>query len=98
MKTSLIKFALFLSSSVIGGALGGYYAASFSPVPAQIGIIDIQSMVLSAASGKNQTEENAKALTKKIKVVTDKLTEQGIVVLDAQYVINAPEEAYVSID
>ena len=81
------------------GALGGYFAASFSPTPAQIAIVDIQTLVKDAvAKNSTQTEDDAKALTARVKATTDKLVQQGIVVLDAQAVVNAPEEAYVNIE
>jgi hypothetical protein len=81
------------------GALGGYYAASFSPVPAQIAIVDIQTLVKKAMEkNATQTEDDAKALTARVKAATDKLVQQGVVVFDAQSVLNAPEEAYVNIE
>ena len=81
------------------GALGGYYAASFSPVPAQIAIVDIQTLVKKAMEkNATQTEDDAKALTARVKATTDKLVQQGVVVLDSQSVLNAPEEAYVNIE
>jgi hypothetical protein len=94
-----IKIVALLLSAVAGGALGGYYAALFSPIPAQIAIVDVQALVKKAIE-KNaaQTEDDAKALTARVKATTDKLVQQGIVVLDAQSVLNAPEEAYVSIE
>ncbi len=94
-----IKIVTLLLSAVAGGALGGYYAASFSPIPAQIAIVDIQALVKKAIE-KNaaQTEDDAKALTARVKATTDKLVQQGVVVLDAQSVLNAPEEAYVRIE
>jgi hypothetical protein len=88
---------LILSS--LFGALGGYYAASFSPIPAQIAVVDVQALVKKAvARNAAQTEEDAKALTAKVKATTDNLVLQGVVVLDAQSVLNAPEEAYVNIE
>ena len=94
-----IKIVALLISCVACGALGGYYAASFSPIPAQIAIVDVQVLVKKAIE-KNaaQTEDDAKALTARVKATTDKLVQQGIVVLDAQSVLNAPEEAYVNIE
>jgi len=81
------------------GALGGYYAASFSPVPAQIAVVDIQSLVKKAMEkNATQTEDDAKDLTARVKAATDKLVQQGVVVFDAQSVLNAPEEAYVNIE
>ncbi len=81
------------------GALGGYYAASFSPIPAQIAIVDIQSLVkIAMEKNATQTEDDAKALTARVKAATDKLVQQGVVVFDSQSVLNAPEEAYVNIE
>jgi len=76
-----------------------YHAASFSPIPAQIAVVDVQALVKKAVE-KNaaQTEDDAKTLTARVKATTDKLVLQGVVVLDAQSVLNAPEEAYVSIE
>lgn len=94
-----IKIVALLLSAVAGGALGGYHAALFSPIPAQIAIVDVQALVKKAIE-KNaaQTEDDAKALTEQVKATTDKLVQQGVVVLDAQSVLNAPEEAYVRIE
>ena len=94
----LSVFLLILSCG-LSGALGGYYAASFSPIPAQIAIVDIQSLVKQAMEkNATQTEDDAKALTARVKAATDKLVQQGVVVFDAQSVLNAPEEAYVNIE
>ena len=94
----LTVILLFLSCCLCG-ALGGYYAASFSPIPAQIAIVDIQSLVKKAMEkNATQTEDDAKALTARVKAATDKLVQQGVVVFDAQSVLNAPEEAYVNIE
>lgn len=94
-----IKIVALVISCLACGALGGYYAASFSPIPAQIAIVDVQVLVKKAIE-KNaaQTEDDAKALTARVKATTDKLVQQGLVVLDAQSVLNAPEEAYVNIE
>ena len=89
---------LFVSCGFCG-ALGGYYAASFSPVPAQIAIVDIQALVTTAMEkNATQTDDATKALTARVKFATDKLVQQGVVVFDAQFVLNAPEEAYVNIE
>ncbi len=94
-----IKMMFFLIFCVLSGAFGGYYAASFSPVPAQIAIVDVQGLVKKAVE-KNQaeTEEDAKALMAKVKSSTDELIHRGVVILDAQSVLSAPEEAYVNIE
>jgi len=94
----LSVFLLVFSCSGCG-ALGGYYAASFSPIPAQIAVVDIQSLVKKAMEkNQTQTEDDAKALTARVKAATDKLVQQGVVVFDSQSVLNAPEEAYVNIE
>ena len=93
------KLLLLLFSCGLCGALGGYYAASFSPIPAQIAVVDVKALVMKAVEkNATQTEDDAKALTARVKATIDKLVQQGVVVLDAQSVINAPEEAYVSIE
>lgn len=93
------KLLLLLFSCALCGALGGYYAAAFSPIPAQIAVVDVKALVMKAVEkNATQTEDDAKALTARVKVTTDKLVQQGVVVLDAQSVLNAPEEAYVSIE
>ena len=90
-------FLLFLSG--LSGAFGGYYAASFSPVPAQLAIVDVQALVKQAVEHKEaQTEEDAKALMMKIKSATAGLIERGVVILDAQAVLSALKEAYVAIE
>jgi len=50
--------------------------------------------------GQAMTEQQmpANALTARVKATTDKLVQRCIIVLDAQSVLNAPEEAYVSIE
>jgi len=94
-----LRMFLFFLCCVAGGAGGGYFASSFSPVPAQIAIVDVNALVMKAvANNATQTEEDAKALTARVKATTDKLVQQGVVVLDAQSVINAPEDAYVAIE
>ena len=96
---SPLKVLLLVVFCGLCGALGGYYAASFSPIPAQIAIVDIQSLVKKAMEkNATQTEDDAKALTARVKATTDKLVQQGVVVFDAQSVLNAPEEAYVNIE
>ena len=96
---SPLKVILLAGFSGLCGALGGYYAASFSPIQAQIAIVDIQALVKNAMEkNATQTEDDAKALTARVKATTDKLVQQGVVVLDAQAVLNAPEEAYVDIE
>lgn len=85
--------------SVLAGGAGGYFAASYIPIPAQIAIVDVSSLVMkSLDKDKPQTEDEAKALTARVKATTEKLVKQGVVVLDAQSVIDAPEEAYVNIE
>lgn len=94
-----LKLILVLFVCGLSGALGGYYAASFSPIPAQIAVVDVSALVMKAVEkNATQTEDDAKALTARVKATTDKLVQRGIVVLDAQSVLNAPEEAYVSIE
>lgn len=90
--------ALILTCGLCG-SLGGYYAASFSPIQGQVAIVDVQAL-LKQAIDKNQaqTEADAKTLTAKIKVATVPLVEQGIVILDSQSVLSAPEDAYVKVE
>jgi hypothetical protein len=91
--------ALMFIVCVVSGGISGYFAASYTPVPQQIAIVDVSSLVMrSFDKDKPQTEEEAKALTAKVKATTSKLVEQGIVVLDAQSVIDAPLEAYVNVE
>jgi hypothetical protein len=94
-----IKLLLLIIVCGLSGALGGYFSASFSPIPAQIAVVDIQTLVKKAMEkNATQTEDDAKALTARVKATTDKLVQQGVVVLDSQSVLNAPEEAYVNIE
>lgn len=96
---SWLRDCLLVGVCVVGGAGGGYFAASFSPVPAQVAIVDVNALVMKAVSNNaTQTDEDAKALTERVKAATDKLVQRGVVVLDAQSVINAPEDAYVVIE
>jgi len=99
--TNILRTLAIACAYALCGSLGGYYAASFSPVPGQIAIVDIRSLVLKSVqknAGQEQTADEAKALTKRVKDETDKLVEQGIIVIDSQAVLNAPEEAYVYIE
>jgi NADH:ubiquinone oxidoreductase subunit B-like Fe-S oxidoreductase len=90
--------ALIITCGLCSG-LGGYYAASFSPVQGQIAIVDVQALLTKAiAKNQAQTEGDAKALTAKIKAATVPLVEQGIVILDSQSVLSAPEDAYVKVE
>jgi hypothetical protein len=94
-----LKMLVLLFSCVLSGALGGYYAASFSPVPAQIAIVDVQGLVKKAVEkNQAQTEDDAKALMTKVKSSTEELIQRGVVILDAQSVLSAPDEAYVNIE
>ncbi|MDP2200426.1 MAG: hypothetical protein Q8K07_00245 [Methylicorpusculum sp.] len=94
-----IKMMAFLVLCFISGGLGGYYAASFSPVPAQIAIVDLQGLVKKAVEkNQAQTEDDAKALMNKVKESTKELVQRGVVIFDAQSVLSAPEEAYVNIE
>ena len=99
MTLTPIKMMAFLVFCVLSGALGGYYAASFSPIPAQIAIVDVQGLVKKAGDkNQAQTEDDAKALMAKVKSSTEALIQHGVVILDAQSVLSAPEEAYVHIE
>jgi len=94
-----LKMLVLLLCCVLSGGLGGYYAASFSPVPAQIAIVDVQGLVKKAVEkNQAQTEDDAKALMTKVKSSTEELIQRGVVILDAQSVLSAPEEAYVNIE
>ena len=90
---------ILIGLCLLSGAVSGYFAARVVPSPAQIAVVDIQSLVSQSLSpdGK-QTEAQATNLTQKVKTLTDKLVANGIVVLDAQAVLNAPEAAYVRIE
>jgi predicted kinase len=96
---SPVKLIALLLACGLCGAGGGYYAASFSPIPAQIAVVDVQALVKKAVENNQaQTEDDAKALMTKIKSATQPLIEQGIVIFDAQSILHAPEEAYVNIE
>ncbi|NOU23257.1 MAG: hypothetical protein HOO93_16015 [Methyloglobulus sp.] len=99
MNSTIPKVIALLIACGMCSALGGYYAASFSPVQGQVAIVDVQAL-LKQAIDKNQaqTEDDAKVLTAKIKAATVPLVEQGVVILDSQSVLSAPEEAYVKVE
>ena len=99
MNSTIPKISALVIAFGLCGSLCGYYAASFSPVQGQVAIVDVQAL-LKQAIDKNQaqTEADAKALTAKIKAATAPLVEQGIVILDSQSVLSAPEEAYVKVE
>ena len=48
-----LKLLLLLFSCALCGALGGYYAASFSPIPAQIAVVDVKALIVLAVSAAN---------------------------------------------
>lgn len=99
MTITPVKIIALLVLCLLSGALGGYYAASFSPIPAQIAVVDLQDLIKKAVDGNQaQTEADAKLLMDKVKKSTKQLTESGVVILDAQAVLSAPEEAYVNIE
>lgn len=81
--------------SIISGSIGGYLSFSFTPIPAQIGIIDLKALVEKEAV---LNEDQAKVLTSKVKKVTESLVNKGVIIIDSQSVINAPEGAYINID
>lgn len=99
MNSTIPKISALVIACGMSGGLGGYYAASFSSVQGQVAIVDVQAL-LKQAIDKNQaqTEADAKVLTAKIKAATAPLVEQGIVILDSQSVLSAPEEAYVKVE
>ncbi len=94
----MVKEIAVLLVCVAGGVAGGYIGASFSTVPAQIAIVDVQALVRQSVAEGGQSEAEAKALTGRIKRRTEALVEHGVVVIDAQMVVDAPKEAYVTVD
>lgn len=93
----MVKALLVIGLSILCGIAGGYYGAQWAPISAQVAIVDVQSFVKRNA-GANPVEDNALILTQRIKSATEPLIERGIIVLDAQAVIDAPEEAYVDLE
>jgi hypothetical protein len=93
----MVKTLLVIGLSILGGVAGGYYGAQWAPVSAQVAIVDVQSFVKRNASG-TPAEDNALRLTQRIQSATQPLIERGIIVLDAQAVVDAPEEAYVDVE
>lgn len=91
------KSILWAALSILGGTAGGYFAAGQTAVPAQLAVVDIQSLIRQSTVN-GQTAADAKALTERIKATTAKLVAQGIIVIDAQSVVDAPEEAYVTVE
>ncbi|WP_347990199.1 hypothetical protein [Methylomonas sp. AM2-LC] len=98
MKEILKATALFAFCTG-GGVIGGYWGGGMTPVQGQIAIIDVQAIVKSSMDkNPKQSEEDTKALTEKIKDMTESLVAEGMVVLDSTAVLSAPEEAYVTLD
>lgn len=93
----MVKSMLWALLGVVGGTTGGYFAAGQAAVPAQLAVIDIHSLV-KQSTVNGQTEADAKTLTGRIKATTAKLVALGVVVIDSQAVIDAPEEAYVTVE
>ncbi len=91
------KSILWAALGIFGGTAGGYLAADQTAVPAQLAVIDIQSLI-KQSTVNGQTEADAKALTSGIKATTAKLVAQGIIVIDSGAVVDAPEEAYVTVE
>ncbi len=96
---SLNNYLFTAAISLVFGIAGGVAANYYLPVPAQIAIIDTAEMLkLAVPKGRPATEADANLLADKVKNATQELVKQGVVIIDAQAVLGAPEEAYVHID
>ena len=94
-----IKIITLLGGCALCGLLGGYYGAKLAPIEAQVAIVDMEALLKKAIStNQANTAEEGKQLMEKVKKVTGPLVERGIIILDSQSVLSAPEAAYVSID
>lgn len=93
----LLRWLMMLGLALVGGVAGGFFAASHADMPTQLAIVDVQALIKQSTLN-GQTESDAKQLTQRIKAATTQLVARGIIVIDAQAVIDAPEAAYVSLD
>ena len=62
MNLTIQKVIALIIACGMSGGLGGYYAASFSPVQGQVAIVDVQAL-LKQAIDKNQAQTEADAKT-----------------------------------
>jgi hypothetical protein len=95
----MLRDIFLLMACALCGVAGGYYGGSQAEVPAQIAIVDIQGLVRqSAGTDGGQGQPDAGRLAQRIKAATAKLVAQGMVVVNAEAIVNAPEEAYVNVE
>lgn len=96
---NLIRDIFLLCACALCGIAGGYYGGNLTDAPAQVAIVDVPALIRqSSATTTGQSQVEADHLAQKIKAATAGLVSQGIVVISSEAVVNAPEEAYVSID
>jgi len=97
-----VRIALLIlvccSVSGVTGALSGYYAAVSTPVASPIAVVDIEAMANGIDAKAPDYIKRMQEVSAQAKVITQRLTANGVIVLDRASVVGAPEESIVRVD
>ncbi len=96
-RTAILVLVCSLVSAVTGG-LSGYYAALTTPVATPIAVVDIEAMASGIDSKSPDALKRMQEVSDQAKLLTQKLTESGVIVLDRANVIGAPEQAVIRVE
>lgn len=98
-KLAIFLIVLFCSAfSAVTGGLAGYYAALSVPTVSSVAVIDLEQLASNVDARSPQAANHVQLLTAKAREVTEKLTAAGMVVLDRNAVVAAPQESIIRID
>lgn len=98
-KLSIFLIVLFCSAfSAVTGGLAGYYASLLVPTVSSVAVIDLEQLAANVDSRSPEAAKHVQLLTAKAREVTERLTAAGMVVLDRNAVVAAPQESIVRID
>lgn len=98
----VIRALQFMVAVLLVAAPTSWFIAEYlireTPVPTQIMLVDVAQVIgdgtkTTTAGGKSDVSANTAAL----KRIVDEAAERGIIVLDADAVIKAPPEAYITL-
>lgn len=95
IKSAILMVVVSTSVATVAGAAAGYMAAVMTPVSSNVAVLDVDALAKTIDPHGPDYLAKANALSERTKEVTQKLTAQGMVVLDRAQVIAAPEEAIV---
>ena len=100
MSKASMLLLILICSAVAGvtGALSGYYAAVSTPVASPIAVIDIEAMANGIDTKSPDYMRRMQEVSAQAKVLTQRLTANGVIVLDRAAVIGAPDESIVRVD